>query len=33
MVIAEGTPEAVAQVNDSFTGEYLRKVLPVPSVR
>jgi excinuclease ABC subunit A len=33
MVIAEGTPEEVAQVTDSFTGEFLRKVLPVPSVR
>ncbi|HEV2238189.1 MAG TPA: excinuclease ABC subunit UvrA, partial [Ktedonobacterales bacterium] len=31
LVIAEGTPEAVAQAPGSFTGEFLRKVLPVPS--
>jgi excinuclease ABC subunit A len=33
LVIAEGTPEAVAEVPESFTGEFLRKVLPVPSAR
>jgi excinuclease ABC subunit A len=26
-LIAEGTPEEVAEVPDSFTGEYLKKVL------
>jgi excinuclease ABC subunit A len=26
-VIAEGTPEAVAKLDHSFTGQYLRKVL------
>ena len=26
-VVAEGTPEQVAQVRDSFTGQFLRKVL------
>jgi excinuclease ABC subunit A len=32
-VIAEGTPEEVAHAPGSFTGEFLRKVLPVSSVR
>ncbi len=27
-VVAEGTPEQVAGTAGSFTGEYLRKVLP-----
>ena len=27
MIIAEGTPEKVATVKESFTGEYLQKVL------
>jgi excinuclease ABC subunit A len=27
-IIAEGTPEQVALIDDSFTGEYLRRVLP-----
>ena len=27
MIIAEGTPEKVARVKDSFTGYYLQKVL------
>ncbi len=27
-VVAEGTPEAVARVEKSYTGQYLRKVLP-----
>jgi excinuclease ABC subunit A len=29
-VIAEGTPEAIARRPDSFTGEFLARVLPVP---
>jgi excinuclease ABC subunit A len=33
LVIAEGTPEAVARAPGSFTGEFLRNVLPVPSAR
>ncbi|PWU19288.1 MAG: hypothetical protein C5B48_13725, partial [Candidatus Rokuibacteriota bacterium] len=27
-VIAAGTPEQVAEVSESYTGEYLRQVLP-----
>lgn len=27
-VVAEGTPEEVAEVSESFTGQYLKKVLP-----
>jgi excinuclease ABC subunit A len=30
-VIAAGTPEDVAQVEESSTGEYLRKVLAQPA--
>jgi excinuclease ABC subunit A len=33
LVIAEGTPEEVAHTSGSFTGDFLRKVLPVSSVR
>src|SRR5437763_2442017 len=32
-VIAQGTPEEVALVEHSFTGEYLRKVLPADRLR
>jgi excinuclease ABC subunit A len=28
-LVAQGTPEAVAQVSESFTGQYLKKILPV----
>ena len=28
-IVAEGTPEAVAETDGSHTGEYLRRVLPV----
>jgi excinuclease ABC subunit A len=28
-VIAAGTPEQVAEVEESFTGQYLREVLPL----
>jgi excinuclease ABC subunit A len=31
-LIAVGTPEAVAQVEGSFTGDFLRSVLPEPVV-
>jgi excinuclease ABC subunit A len=31
-LIAAGTPEDVARVEDSFTGEFLRHVLPAPAV-
>jgi excinuclease ABC subunit A len=34
-IVAEGTPERVAQVEDSYTGQFLRKILadlPVVSV-
>ncbi|MBI2723972.1 MAG: excinuclease ABC subunit UvrA [Chloroflexi bacterium] len=31
-VIAEGTPEQVAAVEESFTGKYLRKVLPAERI-
>jgi excinuclease ABC subunit A len=31
-LVAVGTPEDVARVEDSFTGEFLRHVLPVPAV-
>ena len=27
-VIADGTPEEVAQVEESFTGQFLREILP-----
>jgi hypothetical protein len=27
-VIAEGTPEAVARVSRSYTGQYLKRILP-----
>ena len=27
-IVAEGTPEQVAQVKNSYTGEFLQKVLP-----
>ena len=29
-VVAEGTPEQVATVEDSFTGQFLKRVLPQP---
>jgi excinuclease ABC subunit A len=29
-VVAEGTPEQVAAVEDSFTGQFLERVLPQP---
>jgi excinuclease ABC subunit A len=32
-IIAEGTPEQVAQVDGSYTGKYLREVLPRPNGR
>jgi excinuclease ABC subunit A len=28
-LVAAGTPEQVAEVEESFTGQYLREVLPV----
>jgi excinuclease UvrABC ATPase subunit len=28
MIVAEGTPEHVATVDDSFTGQFLQRVLP-----
>jgi excinuclease ABC subunit A len=28
-ILAEGTPEAVAAVPESYTGAFLRKILPV----
>ena len=28
MVVAEGTPEQVADVTDSYTGQFLREALP-----
>jgi excinuclease ABC subunit A len=31
-IVATGTPEQVAEVEESFTGEYLRHVLPEPAV-
>jgi excinuclease ABC subunit A len=31
-LIAVGTPEDVAQVEGSFTGDFLRHVLPTPAV-
>ena len=27
LIIAEGTPEEIAQVKDSYTGDFLRKIL------
>ena len=27
MIVAEGTPEEVAQVKESYTGRYLRRIL------
>ena len=32
-IVAEGTPEDVATVPESFTGRYLRQVLPAPKVK
>ena len=32
-VIATGTPEQIAAVPESYTGHYLRDVLPQPSAR
>ena len=32
-LLAEGPPEAVAKVRDSYTGQYLAKVLPAPKRR
>jgi excinuclease ABC subunit A len=32
MVVAEGTPEQVADVTDSYTGQFLRQVLPAEAV-
>jgi excinuclease ABC subunit A len=31
-IVATGTPEDVAEVEDSFTGEFLRRILPSPAV-
>jgi excinuclease ABC subunit A len=31
-IVATGTPEDVAEVDESFTGQYLRRVLPKPAV-
>jgi excinuclease ABC subunit A len=31
-IVAVGTPEEVAQVEESFTGQFLRNVLPEPAV-
>ena len=31
-IIAEGTPEDVASVEESFTGQFLRRVLPERAV-
>ncbi|TQM83831.1 excinuclease ABC subunit A [Saccharothrix saharensis] len=31
-VVAEGTPEQVAEVSDSYTGQFLRQVLPTEAV-
>jgi excinuclease ABC subunit A len=33
MVVACGTPEEIAAHPDSFTGQYLAKLLPVPGQR
>ena len=33
MIVAEGTPEQVAAVKDSYTGEYLKKVLQPAAVK
>jgi excinuclease ABC subunit A len=30
MVIAQGTPEEVAKVDKSYTGQFLKKILPIP---
>ena len=30
-IVAEGTPEAVTQNEKSYTGRYLRQVLPTPA--
>jgi excinuclease ABC subunit A len=32
-LVAEGTPEQVAAVADSWTGRYLKQVLPEPAPR
>jgi excinuclease UvrABC ATPase subunit len=32
MVIAEGTPEAIASTPGSFTGDFLRPVLGLPAM-
>ena len=31
-IVAVGTPEDVAEVEDSFTGQFLRQVLPATAV-
>jgi excinuclease ABC subunit A len=31
-LVAVGTPEDIARVDDSFTGRFLRQVLPAPAV-
>jgi excinuclease ABC subunit A len=33
MVVAEGTPEAVARVDGSHTGDFVRRILPVARAR
>ena len=30
-VVAAGTPEQVAEVEESYTGQFLRRVLPAPA--
>ena len=32
-LLAEGTPEDVAAAQDSYTGRYLRQVLPAPKAK
>jgi len=32
-IVAEGTPEEIAEVANSFTGQYLRRKLTVGAVR
>jgi excinuclease ABC subunit A len=32
-IVAEGTPEQIAQTDGSYTGKYLRDVLPRPNGR
>jgi len=31
-IVATGTPEDIADVDDSFTGQYLRQILPKAAV-